>query len=46
MPLPKPTPNEQKEEFIRRCMEDSVMKSEYPNKAQRLAICAVQWKNK
>jgi hypothetical protein len=46
MPLPKPKSDEQREEFIRRCMGDSVMKSEYPNNAQRLAICAVQWRNK
>ena len=46
MPLPKPKSDEQREEFIRRCMGDSVMKSEYLNNAQRLAICAAQWRNK
>lgn len=44
MPLPTKKPNEQREEFIRRCMSDAVMNKEYPNKAQRLAICAVQWR--
>ena len=44
MPLPTKKPNEQREKFIRRCMGDAVMNKEYPNKAQRLAVCAVQWK--
>ncbi len=44
MPLPTKKPNEQRDEFIARCMRDDVMTKEYPNNAQRLAICAVQWK--
>ena len=44
MPLPKPTPTEEREQFIARCMRDETMKSEYPNNAQRLAVCAVQWR--
>ena len=44
MPLPKITPTEDRQEFIKRCMNDVVMKSEYPNAKQRLAICAIQAK--
>jgi len=44
MPLPTKNPNEEREEFIARCMGDEIMKKEYPNNAQRLAVCAVQWR--
>ena len=40
MPLPKPSKSEKQSEFIQRCMTDDVMVKEYPNKNQRLAICA------
>lgn len=46
MPLPNPKPTEEREEFLRRCMSDDIMKKEYPNNAQRLAVCAVQWRKK
>ena len=44
MPIPKPTPIESRAEFLQRCLSDSVMKSEYPNVQQRIAVCAVQYK--
>lgn len=46
MPLPKPSKNESKDEFIARIMSDEKMKDEYPDKEQRLAIAYSQWKKK
>jgi hypothetical protein len=44
MPLPKRKPTETREKFIERCMSDEVMVKEFPDKTQRLAVCAVQWR--
>ena len=41
MPIPKPLPREQNNEFIQRCMMDDVMVREY-DKDQRYAICREQ----
>ena len=46
MPLPKPTPSESRKDFMQRCMSDSVIVNEFPNKDQRLAVCSTQFKNK
>lgn len=43
MPLPKPKKDESKEEFMDRCMGDSVMLKEYPDNDQRYAVCESQW---
>lgn len=43
MPIPKPNPNEQKKEFIQRCMENETMVSEYKNTDQRLAVCSTSY---
>jgi len=43
MPLPKPKKNEKKEEFINRCMSDDVMKQDYKDNDQRLAVCYDLW---
>ena len=40
MPIPTPNPNEEKKDFIQRCMIDDVMTDEYKNTDQRLAICS------
>ena len=45
MPLPKPLKTEKQNEFIQRCMTDNVMVKEYPNKKQRLAVCANIYRN-
>ena len=45
MPLPSKLPTENKDEFVQRCMNDSLMKSEYPNTMQRLAVCSAQATN-
>ncbi len=46
IPLPKPKPFEKQTEFISRCMGTDIMKKEYPDNKQRLAICYSQWRNK
>lgn len=44
MPLPVKTPKETKDEFIVRCINDSKMKLEFPDKKQRAAVCYFQAK--
>lgn len=46
MPIPKPKKNEEKEEFINRCMSDEIMNDEYPDSKKRAGICYTAWKNK
>ena len=43
MPIPQPNPNEEKKDFIQRCMSDNKMVSEYENTDQRLAICSTAY---
>lgn len=43
MPLPKPKKDESKDEFLDRCMGDSVMLDEYPDNKQRYAVCTDLW---
>lgn len=43
MPLPEKKPNERATTFINRCMTDSVMIEEYPDRKQRYAVCLAQW---
>jgi HK97 family phage prohead protease len=45
MPLPEPTKNESKDDFLARCMADEVMLEEYDDEKQRYAICQTQWDN-
>lgn len=42
MPLPERNKGEKRDIFINRCMDDEVMKQEYPNNQQRLAVCNSQ----
>ena len=44
MPLAKRNRGETKDEFIARCINDSKMKLEFPDKKQRAAICYFQAK--
>jgi hypothetical protein len=39
MPIPKPTSSETEKEFIKRCMADDKMVSEYTDIDQRFAVC-------
>jgi len=43
MPLPKPHTDEDKDEFIGRCMANPTMRDEFPDGAQRRAVCERQW---
>lgn len=45
MPIPKPNSGEKQNDFMRRCMLDDVMISEY-DQDQRAAICAQQYETK
>ncbi len=40
MPIPTPKKNEERNDFIHRCMVDPVMIKEFKNTDQRLAICS------
>lgn len=45
MPIPKPERNENKNEFISRCMRFVSKENKWDQK-QQLAICFSQWENK
>lgn len=45
MPLPKPTPTEDADKFIQRCMSDENMNTDYPDQKQRYAVCISQFEN-
>ena len=42
MPLPTPNEDETDTEFMHRCMGDEVMKRDYPDSQQRIAVCLSQ----
>lgn len=42
MPIPSRKPNEEKEVFVSRCMSSEVMKTDYPDSKQRVAVCLSQ----
>ena len=44
MPLPTPRKDETQNEFIARCGNDDKMEFEFPNEAQRIAVCYATWK--
>jgi hypothetical protein len=46
MPLPKPRSGEKQNDFVSRCMDNDTMKSEYPDQAQRTAVCYSQWRRR
>jgi hypothetical protein len=41
--MPKPTPSESKEEFLNRCMGDEEALKDFPDEAQRYAVCQSKW---
>ena len=43
MPLPKPSEDESRKQFVDRCMADEVMNSEFPEREQRYAVCNSQY---
>jgi len=46
MPIPKPNKGEKKDDFISRCMGNSVMTKEYGDEKQRYAVCNSAWENR
>ena len=46
MPLPTKHPNEEKNKFTNRCMSDDMMKKEFPDSKQRVAVCLNQYKGR
>jgi hypothetical protein len=43
MPIPTPRQDEERSEFLTRCMDDTVVQTEFPEIEQRLAVCITQW---
>jgi hypothetical protein len=39
MPIPEKKPNEDKQKYVSRCMSSEIMKKDYPDSKQRVAIC-------
>lgn len=46
MPIPTPREGEERGEFLTRCMDDPVARTEFPEAEQRLAVCITQWENR
>jgi len=46
MPLPKPTKSQKESDFVSHCMSSKIMKREYPDREQRLAICFNQFRRR
>ena len=44
MPLPEPTSSESRQEFIDRCMVDDESLKDFPDRAQRFAVCSSQYR--
>jgi len=44
MPIPSKKPDEDRQKFLSRCMSNETMKKEYPESAQRVAVCLSQTK--
>jgi len=43
MPIPKPSSSESRQDFLKRCMGDDTMTSEYTDSDQRLAVCTNEY---
>ena len=46
MPIPQPESNEDKQKFLSRCMSSEIMKKDYQDSKQRVAVCLGQTRNK
>jgi hypothetical protein len=42
--MPKPAPDEERDEFLDRCMDDGTMRRDFPERDQRRAVCNKQWR--
>lgn len=45
MPMPKPKPNEEQSDWVSRCMSNPTMNDEFPDQAQRVAVCHQIWRD-
>jgi hypothetical protein len=45
VPLPTPNRDEERDEFISRCMGSPSMNEDFPDQAQRAAVCHTQWRD-
>ena len=45
MPLPLPQDNENRQDFIAKCMANEIMNKEFSDSKQRYAVCMSQWKS-
>lgn len=43
MPIPTPNPQENRQQFLSRCMQDDKLQIEYPDSSQRLGVCYSAW---
>jgi len=43
MPLPSPQGKQNRNSFVSSCMDDEVMKKEFPDPKQRGAVCHSKW---
>lgn len=46
MPIPTPHKGEKQDDFMHRCMSNEVMKKEFPENKQRVAVCMSKWRKK
>lgn len=46
MPIPEPQGKEKKSKFMARCISDPVMRKEFPDINQRIAVCLSKNKSK
>ena len=46
MPIPKPNKNETQKDFVKRCVNNNVMITEYPDVKQRYSICLIKFDKK
>ena len=46
MPIPKPNAEENRQDFLNRCMGDDTMTSEYTDSEQRFAVCTNEYDSK
>lgn len=44
MPIPAPRPDEDRDQFIARCMASPVMREDFSNVGQRAAVCFEKWR--
>lgn len=44
MPIPQPAPDEDRDQFIARCMANPTMREDFSNVGQRAAVCFEKWR--